>query len=179
MLAIELGELGDNPAETRNRATELIDRVVEISHDMQALSHELHSSKLEYLGVVPAIRSWCREFGERQKTEIDFKDDVSHPVPLEIGLCLFRILQEALHNAIKYSGVKRIEVEVVERSNEVHVKIKDSGRGFDIEATKRGSGLGLTSMQERVKLVNGAINIESKPMAGTIIHITVPLRSEG
>jgi PAS domain S-box-containing protein len=179
MLAIELGELGDNPAETRNRASELMDRVVEISHDMQALSHELHSAKLEYLGVVPAIRSWCREFGERQKTEIDFKDDVSHPVPLEIGLCLFRILQEALHNAIKYSGVKRIEVEVVELSNEVHVKIKDSGRGFDIEATKRGSGLGLTSMQERVKLVNGAINIESKPMAGTTIHITVPLRSEG
>jgi PAS domain S-box-containing protein len=177
MLAIELGQLRDNPAEAKSRVKELLNRVVEISDDVQALSHELHSSRLEYLGVVPGIRSWCREFSERQKMEIDFTDNVSHPVPSEIGLCLFRILQEALHNAIKHSGVKRIEVELAERSNEVHLNIRDSGRGFDIEAAKRGRGLGLTSMQERARLVGGTTTFESKPMQGTRIHVRVPLES--
>ena len=175
MLAIELGQLRDNPAEIQNRVKELLDRVVEISDDIQALSHDLHSSKLEYLGVVPGIRSWCTEFGEHQSMEIAFRSDVSHPVPSGIGLCLLRILQEALHNAAKYSGAKRIEVEIAERSNEIHLKIKDSGRGFDIEAAKRGSGLGLTSMQERARLVGGTISLESKPMIGTSIHVRVPL----
>jgi PAS domain S-box-containing protein len=178
MLAIELGQLRDNPAATQRHVKELLNRVVEISEEIRALSHELHSSTLDYLGVVPGIRSWCREFGERQKMEIDFKDDVSHPVPSEIGLCLFRILQEALHNAVKYSGVKRIEVELAERSNEVHLKIKDSGHGFDIEAAKRGSGLGLRSMQERAQLVGGTIAIESKPMQGTSIRVRVPFQAK-
>ena len=176
MLAIELGQLRDNPAETQSRAKELLNRVVEISDDIQVLSHELHSSKLEYLGAIRGIRSWCKEFGERQKMEIDFKDDVSRLVPLEIGLCLFRILQEALHNAIKHSGVKRIEVEIAEHGNEVHLEIKDSGRGFDLEAVKRGSGLGLTSMRERARLVGGTLTLESKPMQGTSIHVRVPLK---
>jgi signal transduction histidine kinase len=83
-----------------------------------------------------------------------------------------------VHNATKYSGVKRIEVQLVEHANEVHLIINDSGRGFDIEVARRGRGLGLTSMQERVKLVNGAITIESKPSAGTSIRVRVPLKSE-
>ena len=73
---------------------------------------------------------------------------------------------EIVNNAIKHSGVKRVEVQVVEHSDEVHLTVSDSGRGFDIEAAKRGRGLGLTSMQERVRLVNGTIAIDSEPMVG-------------
>jgi signal transduction histidine kinase len=142
------------------------------------LSHELHSSKLEYLGVVSGIKSWCKEFGERQAMEIDFKSDVSTVVPFDIGICLFRVLQEALHNALKHSGVKRIEVQLSEHLNEVHLLVRDSGRGFDVEAAIQGQGLGLTSMQERVRLLNGSIDIQSKPMAGTTIHVRVPFGSE-
>jgi len=142
------------------------------------LSHELHSSKLEYLGVVPGIRSWCNEFGERQKMEIDFKSDVSSAVPLEVGVCLFRVLQEALHNALKHSGVRHIEVQVSEHLNEVHLLVRDSGKGFDVEAAIRSRGLGLTSMQERVRLLSGSIEIQSKPMGGTTIHVRVPLEAE-
>ena len=69
-------------------------------------------------------------------------------------------------------------MQVAEQSNEVHLIVKDSGRGFDIEAAKRGSGLGLTSMQERVRLINGAISFESKPMEGTTIRVRVPVNSE-
>jgi signal transduction histidine kinase len=100
------------------------------------------------------------------------------PCSPEIGLCLFRVLQEALHNAAKHSGVKRVEVQLREESGEIHLIVKDSGRGFDVEAAKGGKGLGLTSMRERVRLVNGTIEIQSKPMGGTSIHVRVPLQPD-
>jgi signal transduction histidine kinase len=174
MLALELEQLHNNPSEVWNRVQELRKQTIEISNDIQTLSHELHSSKLEYLGVVAGIKSWCREFGERQKLQIEFESDVANILPLEVGVCLFRVLQEALHNAVKYSGTKQIEVQIAERSNEVHLLIRDSGRGFDVEAAGSGKGLGLTSMQERVRLARGTISIESRPMGGTTIHVRVP-----
>ncbi|PWT89807.1 MAG: PAS domain S-box protein, partial [Blastocatellia bacterium] len=121
--------------------------------------------------------SWCKEFAERQKMEIDFRNDVSTILPLEIGVCLFRVLQEALHNLVKQSGVKRIEVQLSEQSDEIHLTISDSGRGFDVEAALRSKGLGLTSMRERIRLVNGTIAIDSKPMRGTTIRVRVPPES--
>lgn len=178
MLAIGLEQLQNNPLKVRSHLQELWEETIAISSAVQALSHELHSSKLEYLGVVSGMESWCKEFGGRQKMQIDFRSDVSGPLPFEIGLALFRVLQEALHNAVKHSGVKRVEVQVAEQSNEVHLLVRDSGSGFDMEAVKQGSGLGLLSMQERVRLVNGAINFESKPMGGTTIRVRVPFKSE-
>jgi signal transduction histidine kinase len=148
--------------------------MIEISSDVEALSHELHSSKLEYLGIIAGMRSWCREYGERQKIEITFSTDVNGSLPLEIGLSLLRILQEALHNAAKYSGVKRVKVHLREEGGEIHLLVRDSGKGFDVESALRGRGLGLTSMRERARLVNGAITIDSAPMHGTKIHVRVP-----
>jgi signal transduction histidine kinase len=178
MLAVGLEQLQHNPSEVHTRLQELRQQTTELSDDVQALSHELHSSKLEYLGVVAGIRSWCKEFTERQKMEIEFTSDVSSTLPSDIGLCLFRVLQEATHNAVKYSGVKRVQVQLLEDSGEIHLMIVDSGKGFDVEAASRGKGLGLTSMRERVRLVNGTITIESMPMGGTTIHVRVPLASE-
>jgi PAS domain S-box-containing protein len=178
MLAIGLEQLQHNPVTVRRRLQELREETIAISSAVQALSHELHSSKLEYLGVVSGMESWCREFSERQEMQIDFSSAVFGPLPFEIGLALFRVLQEALHNAVKHSGVKRVEVQVAEQSSEVHLLVRDSGSGFDMEAVKRGSGLGLLSMQERVRLVNGAISFESKPMGGTTIRVRVPFKSE-
>jgi PAS domain S-box-containing protein len=178
MLAVELEQLREHPSELESRAEELRKQTSEISNDVQALSHDLHSSQLEYLGVVAGMKSWCKEFAGRQKMEIDCRHDVRSTLPSEIGLCLFRVLQEALHNAVKHSGVNRIEVQLREESGEIHLIVSDSGRGFDIEAIKQGRGLGLSSMRERVRLVDGTIDIESKPMGGTIVHARVPFRSE-
>jgi signal transduction histidine kinase len=150
----------------------------EISVDVQALSHDLHSSKLEYLGVVAGIRSWCKEFAERQKIEIEFESDVSNVLPLEIGLTLFRILQEAVQNSIKHSGQRTVEVQLRQVGNEIHSIIRDFGRGFDVETAMEGKGLGLTSMRERARLMNGVITIDSKPMHGTVIHVRVPIGSD-
>ncbi|HXY08954.1 MAG TPA: PAS domain S-box protein [Terriglobales bacterium] len=178
MLAIELERLKGNPSEIGSRVQEIQKRTTEICNDVQALSHDLHSSQLEYLGAVVGMKSWCKEFGERQGIQIDFRHDVRNTLPAEIGLCLFRVLQEAVHNAAKHSGVKRIEAQLAENSDEIHLMIQDLGKGFDLDAAKQGRGLGLTSMQERVRLVNGTIQIQSRPMGGTNIHVRVPLRSE-
>jgi len=177
MLAVELEQLEHDPSNVAQRARELRAQAAEISSDVQALSHELHSSKLEYLGVVAGIRSWCKEFGERRKIEVDFRSDVSSFLPPEIGLTLFRILQEALHNAAKHSGVKSVEVQMREHQGEIQLIISDPGKGFDPEDV-RDKGLGLTSMRERVRLVNGTIEIHSKPMAGTTIQVLVPLGAD-
>ena len=110
--------------------------------------------------------------------DIDFK---CHDLPRlspEISLCLFRVLQEALHNAATHSGAKRIEVQLAENSGEIHLIVSDSGKGFDIDAARQKRGLGLTSMQERVRLVGGTIVIDSKPLAGTTVHVCVPCRAE-
>src|ERR1700758_5318893 len=133
MLSLELEQLQENPSEIQPRVKELRRQTAEISNDVQALSHDLHSSKLEYLGVVAGMKSWCKEFAERQRMQIDFKSEVPSAVPLQIGLTLFRVLQEALHNVIKHSGARQVEVQLQEESGEIHLIISDAGRGFDPE----------------------------------------------
>jgi PAS domain S-box-containing protein len=179
MLSIQLEQLQEHPFEVQNRVQELRKETAEIANYVEALSHDLHSSKLEYLGVVAGMKSWCKKFAERKKTEIDFKSAVRNVLPLEVGRSLFRVLQEALHNAQKHSGVRQVEVQLRENSDEIHLLVSDLGKGFDVEAALQGKGLGLASMRERVRLVNGAIAIESKAGGGgTTIHVRVPLRSE-
>jgi len=175
LLAVELTQLEYDPSDVQSRVGKLRKETTEISEDVQALSHELHSSKLEYLGAVAGIRSWCKEFAERQNMEIDFESDVTTVPPFEIGVCLLRVLQEAVHNTVKHGGVKRIEVRLLEQSSQVHLIVSDSGKGFDVESAMQAKGLGLTSMRERVRLVNGTIAIESKPRSGTTIAVRVPL----
>jgi PAS domain S-box-containing protein len=177
MLAVDLEQLQE-PSEVPLRVQELRKEIADISSDVQALSHDLHSSKLEYLGVVAGIKSWCKEFAERQKIDINCRTEISRFVPPEVGLSLFRVLQEAVHNVIKHSGVRRVEVQLWEDSSEIHLAISDLGTGFDLEAALAGKGLGLTSMRERIRLVHGSISIESKPNGGTTIHVRVPLGSQ-
>ena len=179
LLAVELAQMQDSPTEGRSRLQELHKQVTEISDDVQAISHELHSSKLDYLGIVVAAKNFCKEFGETHKAEVDFQShDVPADLPAEVSISLFRVLQEALCNAVKHSGVKRIEVQLREESDEIRLEIRDLGKGFDVEAAQKGRGLGLTSMQERVHAVNGKIAIESKLMGGTTIHVRIPFGSE-
>jgi signal transduction histidine kinase len=181
MLAVELEQLQESPpnlSEVRSRMGELRKQTSEIAADIQSLSHELHSAKLQYLGIATAMRGFCREFSEQQKVEIDFQThDLPSPLSPDISLSFFRVLQEALHNSAKHSGVPHVEVRLWGTSDEIHLTVKDSGTGFDLEAAKTSRGLGLTSMQERVRLINGIIEIQSKPMGGTTIHVRVPFHA--
>ena len=184
LLAVQLQQLREDSLvlpEVRSRMGEFQKQISEIANDIQSLSHELHSAKLEYLGIAGAMRGFCREFAEQQKVAIDFKaHDLPSSLSPDISLCLFRVLQEALHNSAKHSGVRHFEVRLCRTSEEIHLTVKDSGAGFDREAAKESSGLGLISMQERVRLVNGTLSIESQPKRGTTIHARVrfSLRSD-
>jgi PAS domain S-box-containing protein len=170
-------DLPDSAVEVRNRIQEQLKRVHEIAADVQAISHRLHSSKLRYLGIVAAAKSFCQEFSEQHKVEIDFTHvDISPVVPEEISLCLFRVMQEALHNAVKHSGARHFEVQLRGASGEIRLTIRDSGVGFDPdEAMMNNRGLGLISMRERISLVRGTFSVTSKPQWGTEINIRVPL----
>ena len=178
LLAVELDRWGQENPDAGRSLQEAKRRISTISRDLQNLSHQLHSSKLEYLGLVVAARGFCNELSEKSKIRIEFRaQGVSRSLPGEVSLSLFRILQQALHNAAQHSGAAGIEVRLWEQSNEVHLEVKDQGGGFDLPAALRGSGLGLTSMQERTRLVGGEISIDSRPMRGTRIHVRVPLDS--
>jgi PAS domain S-box-containing protein len=182
LLAIGLAQLqqsATNSSKLPGSIGELRKQTSEIAADIQSLSHELHSSRLQYLGIVAAMRGFCREFSEQQKVEVDFNThDVPLPLSPDVSLCFFRILQEALHNAAKHSGVRHFEVRLWGTPDEIHLTASDSGSGFDIEAAKRTRGLGLVSMEERLKLVKGTLAIESQLQHGTMIHARVPLRED-
>ena len=182
VLSVELAQLqqgSSNPSEVPARIGKVQQLTSEITADIQSLSHELHSSRLQYLGLAAALRGFCQEFSEQQKVEVDLEiRDLPTYLSQEISLCFFRVLQEALHNAAKHSGVSHFEVRLWGTPDEIHLTISDSGVGFDLEATKAWGGLGLVSMQERLRLLNGSLFIESQLQRGTTIHASVPNRSE-
>ena len=184
LLAIKLAQLQQSPlnssSELPSRIGELQKHTSDIAADIQSLSHELHSSRLQYLGIATAISGFCREFSEQQKVEIDCKiHDLPVPLSPDISLCFFRVLQEALHNSTKHSGVRYFEVELWGTPGEIHLTVSDSGAGFDIEAARASRGLGLISMEERLRLVGGGLSINSQPKRGTTIHARVRLNSGG
>jgi PAS domain S-box-containing protein len=162
-----------------NKMEDIRRHCAEIAGDVQALSHKLHSSKLEYLGLAAAIRSFCREFSEQHEVSVQFvENNVPDVLSREVSLSLFRVTQEALRNALKYSGVSHFSVSLQGTAAEVQLEVSDNGAGFDPEQAKWDKGLGLVSMQERAHLVNGIFSVTSKVSGGTKIVIRVPLIAE-
>ena len=181
LLAVELDRWNQQlplRAEAQEQFRHVQQRISEIARDVQALSHRLHSSKLDYLGLAAAANSFCKELSEQNQTLIRFKhSNVPRTLPKEISLCLFRVLQEALQNAIKHSGAREFEVELVGRPDALELTVTDAGVGFDEQEALNLRGLGLISMRERMQLVGGEFVIQSKPGHGTIIRARVPLKA--
>lgn len=180
LLNIDLQRLADQPPDTqeelRQRSEELCQRASEISSDVSSLTRELHSPKLELLGIVPAIRGFCEELAKHQNVAVDFRhDDIPSQLPREVSLCLFRVLQEALRNGVKHSGAQRFAAQLQGTPGEIQLTVRDEGVGFDPDEVSPGGGLGLVSMRERLALVKGTIAISSKPKLGTEIKVRIPL----
>jgi PAS domain S-box-containing protein len=180
LLSVEIQQMKEivpnSVADLRSRFEELEKRTWEISTDAQSLSHELHSSRLEYLGIFSAMKNFCKEFSDKHKVDVVFDIQGEQLIlPPEISVCLFRILQESLHNALKHSGVRRFEVTLQGSPAEIQLTVRDSGVGFDPALAPSTQGLGLISMQERVRLVKGTISITSRPLSGTEVSVRVPL----
>jgi PAS domain S-box-containing protein len=176
LLCVELESLDP---EAPGSAVELLQlarkQVSDLGEDIQALSHRLHSSKLEYLGLLSAAKSFCGELSAQRNVRIEFKhSDIPAELPKEISLCLFRVLQEALQNAVKHSGTQDFSVEMSGTQDGICLIVSDSGIGFDLRHTVNGRGLGLISMRERLRLVNGELSIQSEPGRGTAVLARVP-----
>ena len=173
-------DLPDQAVEPLARMDAVWRKTLEILTDVKASAHELYSPRLEYLGIAAVMRTFCEEFADRKGVEIDFR---SHDLPSlvlpDVSICLFRVLQEALHNAVMHSGVQKFSVQLWDESDEIHLRVSDSGVGFDLRAARKGQGLGLVRIEQRIKLVNGMSSIDSQPDEGTIVQVSVPLRSGG
>ena len=153
-------------------------RIQEISIGVQALSHRLHSSKLDYLGLASAAKSFCRELSQSAKVEVQFSQSaVPSVIPKEVSLSLFRVLQEALHNATKYSGVRTFHVNLRGTDDGIELTVSDEGRGFEEQEAFSRKGLGLISMRERIQMVNGIFDLRTQPGAGTTVTAQVPLQT--
>jgi signal transduction histidine kinase len=183
LLSVQLEQLKTDvfgsSVEIISQVDELLTQTSQVAADVQTLSHELHPPRLEYLGIAAAMKAFCTDFSQRQQVETDFThEDVPRNVPPEISLCLFRVLQEALHNAAKHSGVRYFQVRLRGASDEIELTVRDAGQGLDPMTAKNGRGLGLVSMEERLQLVKGTFSIESQIQQGTTIRAWVPLLSE-
>lgn len=183
LLAVELEQWGERLPESqvnlRDGLREFKRRMSDLGADIQALSHHLHSSHLEYLGIAGAASNFCKELSGRQNAEIDFIHEKIPPqLPKEVGLCLFRILQETLHNAVKHSGARRFKVELIGNPGEIQLTVTDRGVGFDPNDAMTHHGLGLISMRERLQMVNGELSISSYKGWGTTVNARVPLKPE-
>jgi signal transduction histidine kinase len=157
---------------------EVAERTLAEEARSRSLSHRLHNSKLDYQGLAAATAGFCREFSDRHGVAIVVRsEDISNDLPPEISLCLYRVAQEALQNAMKHSGSQRVEVSLKGTLNEILLTVRDFGIGFDPNDGVKGRGLGLISMKERLNLVGGELSIDSQPQTGTTILSRVALKA--
>jgi len=149
-------------------------RVRDLSADVHELSHQLHPSKVEHLGLVASVQGLCHELGQHHGLTVTFADhDVPEAIPVPMALCLYRIAQEALQNVIKHADTDRARVELTGLPGELRLRVRDDGAGFD--PAGRDGGLGLLGMRERLTLIGGQVVVDSRPGGGTRIDVRVPL----
>jgi signal transduction histidine kinase len=180
LLALGIDRLGlavDRDRDAAARVRALSARAGSIAEEVHTLSHQLHPSRLETLGLVAAMQSLCGETSILSELEVDFAHtSVPAAIPPETALCLFRIAQEALHNVIRHSGALRAAVYLYRSDDGLNLEVSDSGRGF-APGGAASHGLGLLSMRERLSLLGGRLEIATAEGSGTRITARVPIPS--
>jgi signal transduction histidine kinase len=151
-------------------------RVGEIAEDLHALAYKLHPFRLEYLGLAGAARGLCSEIAAAHDLAVSFVDrDVPSSLSREAALCAYRVLQEALSNVVKHSGSSRAEVSLVGDGAELRLSVRDFGVGMSPEAARSTSGLGFSSIQERLRAVNGRFALDTSGPVGIELRAAIPL----
>ncbi len=183
LISIELEQVAQRSANSSVgipvRLSEIQRKVVEISHEIHRMSYELHPSKLDHLGLVPALRSFCDDLARSRGIKIDFQFEcIPTLITRDITLCIFRIAQEALQNAAKHSGAHEVEVNLKGTDVALRLMVSDKGNGFLVSTEKMTKGLGITSIRERVRLVGGEFTLVSEPGNGTVVQATIPITAE-
>jgi signal transduction histidine kinase len=178
VLAIGIGSLAHRvPADLTSlhiQLQALQDQIAILSTDVHGLSRQLHPAILEDLGLVDAIATECCRFSERQGVSVIFTpQDVPQGLPQPVALCLYRVVREGLHNIAKHARATDVQVVLASADDGVRLTIRDNGVGFD--PSRRTGGLGLASMQERLRLIRGRLAIHTRPGRGVLIDVWAPV----
>lgn len=169
-------QLPEAGAGALSQVTKLQDRATELSDRIRRLSHHLHSSTLEHVGLTAALKAYCEEFTEREGIAISLRiQEGLEAIPPDAALCLYRVTQEALRNVAKHSGGKAAEVMLSGSRESLQLSVADQGQGFDRKQAESGRGLGLVSMEERVKLLRGSFEVKTQPGAGAELRAQIPI----
>jgi signal transduction histidine kinase len=178
ILAIKIDQLRLSPGTGSTMAPaldELRQQTSEITDDIHSLSHRLHSSMLDHLGVVPALQRLINECAQRYTIPIAFSHGpLPTRIPPDVALCLFRVVEESLTNIAKHSQAPSARVDVTRADGGIHLTVADDGVGFDPKILETRAGLGFVSMRERLRLVHGTIRVHAAPTQGTKIDVWVP-----
>jgi signal transduction histidine kinase len=178
VLTIEIDQLrtrGEITPVIGGALDELRRHATDITSDVHRLSHRLHSSTLDYLGLVPALQKLATEFSERHGISIALTHaPLPVPLPPEVALSLFRVAEEALTNIAKHSNARSAAIHVTGGHDGIHLRVEDAGAGFDMNARTSRGGLGFVSMQERLRILHGTFHVESSLSRGTRIDARVP-----
>ena len=160
----------------REELARLETRTSDLARTIRHLSHSLHPGALQHVGLVAALRGYCRGFEREHGLSVTFESagDLG-TVPSDVALCLYRVTQEGLGNVARHAKAQHARVTVDRVGIDVVLGISDDGRGFDLAEARRQHGLGLISLDERVRIVGGRLTVDSKPDRGTELRITVPL----
>ena len=183
LLAIKIDQLRADPATPSQIGTvleRLKDDTSEVAADVHRLSHQLHSSTLDYVGLVPAVKKLVEDFSNRHGISVAFAgESLSSTPPPDVALCLFRIVQESLNNVAKHSQARSARVRVTGTAEGVHLTIEDDGIGFKLAHLETYAGLGFISMRERLRPLHGSVRVDSTPGRGTRIDVYVPVTPTG
>ena len=153
-------------------------QLVSISEDVHAISRQLHPSILEDLGLVDAVRNEINAFGRREKIEINYlSSGIPEKLPKDVSLCLFRIIQEGLRNIAKHALTDSASITLIGSADHLDMEIRDNGCGFNLKNKREQPGLGLISIGERVRMIDGKLEITSSPGQGTRIQVSAPIKN--
>jgi PAS domain S-box-containing protein len=162
--------------EAREQSQRIQQNMAHVSESIRRLSHELHPAVLEYSGLAAALRDCCSEFGLMTHIQISYKTRGSFgDVPPDAALCVYRVAQEALQNVAKHAHVSQADVDLTRAEGEICLTVSDRGTGMALDGAGAPAGLGLVSIKERTRLVNGAVQIRSEPNQGTTLTLTIPV----
>ena len=178
LLSIQLSELGNGNSKSdlvKKRVAEFTSQIQKLSLDVHRISHELHPVKLEQLGLESALRGFCREVAAAHGFKVSFDaENIPRSMPNDISLCLYRVAQESLQNVAKHSNASKVDIHIEVNGAEICLIVTDNGCGFDPDVEKSHESLGLVSMVERIRSVNGTFTVDSTVGSGTEIVARVP-----
>jgi signal transduction histidine kinase len=174
----------NQPAGTRTKLDQLSDILQRSIATVRDMAYDLRPPGLDQLGLVKTLYLYCEDFSKSSDTEIDFAAAGMEELNLEYEteINIYRLIQEALNNIKRHAGASRVTIRLVASSPDIVIRVKDNGKGFDVRNRRKRAlhdkRMGLQSMVERVRLLEGKIDIQSKPEKGTYILIEIPLKEK-